>query len=136
MSARAALVGALAALGVVVGIAIPYAVLSASELSVYYGVGPVSPILLSVVAAVAFVALTGVARDATDPATATGAALVLGLALFGLLAWWAIEVAAVVGGLDVSAAFTYHRWALLALAAIVPIATATHARRILRPQGP
>jgi len=136
MPARAPLVGALAALAAILTILAPYAVLASGELAVYYGVGPVSPLVVAVFAAVAAVALLGVARGTADPATTTGAALVLGLTVLALLAWWAFEAGAVVGGLDVAATFDYHRWVLVAVAAVVPLAAAGHAWTVLGPQGP
>lgn len=136
VASRTALVGALAAVAVVVLTLVPIGLLTSSELSVYYGVGPVSPVVVAIFAGVACITLLAVAYDRTDPATTLGVALVLGIAVTGLLLWWAIETSSVVGGLTVAATFDYHRWAMVAIAAIIPTVAAWDAYRTLRPQGP
>lgn len=131
-----------AVLGAVAGVCflgitfLPYAILTQSELSVYYGVGPVSPLVLAVFTVVGVIALAAVAQGRTDPAMTTGAALVVGIVVAALSLWWAIEVGGVVGGLSVSAAFENHRWVVVASALLVPIGAAIEAWKILRPQGP
>lgn len=134
--ATAPILGVVAAGAVIFLTVIPYAFLTRSELAVYYGVGPVSPVVLSVFAAVALIALAGVAAGRTDAATGTGAAVVVGSVLTGLLLWWAIAAGDVVGGLAITATFDGHRWILVAVASIVPITAGWHAWTVLGPQGP
>lgn len=133
---RLPIVGAIAAGGLILLTFLPYAILTAPELSVYYGVGPVSPVVLTVFAAVAGIALAGVAADRTDPAAAMGAVLVVGVVLTALLLWWSLAVRGVIGGLSVSATFEWHPWVLVGVAAVIPITASWYAGTILRPQGP
>jgi hypothetical protein len=97
---------------IVVLLGLPYVVLDPGEISVYYGVGPVSPLYLAVLPAVVAVALSGALRGRTDQATASGASLAIAglLTLFVLM--WAAGVEGVIGGLTVTATFAYHPWVL------------------------
>lgn len=136
VASRTAVLGAVAAVTVIVLTLVPIGVLSSSELAVYYGVGPVSPFVIAVFAGVAGIILLAVAYDRTDPATGTGVSLVLGVAVTGLSAWWAVETSGVVGGLAVAATFEYHRWTVVGVGAVIVAASAGEAWRVLRPQGP
>lgn len=121
-------IGTLAGVVVLLLVALPYAVTDGSEVSVYYGVGVVGPPLLSLFVAVAAVALLSGAAGRSDPATVAGVALVLGVAVAGFAALWALEAGSVVGGMTTSATFDYHRWALLAAATVLAAAAAWYAR--------
>lgn len=121
MNARtlAARLGAAACLLLVALAALPYLVMDGTEVGVYYGVGPVGPPFLALVATVALVALLSGAAERSDPATVAGVAVVLGvlLVLFGGL--WAVPASGVVGGTTAPAAFDYHPWAVVATALVV-----------------
>lgn len=125
---RVGLAGALAVLGLV---AVPYLVLDAGEVAVYYAQGPVSPLYFTPFAAVAVVALLAAARDRSDPAVVAGVALVVGLGLAALAAAWAVAAGAVVGSLDVDATFDYHRYAVVAAGLLLALGGVLGARRYL-----
>jgi hypothetical protein len=114
MSARlAAQVGTLLAVLLLGSLVFPYAVLDGGEITVYYGVGPVSPLFLLVLPAVTAVALTGMLRGRSDPALAAGASLAISALLLLFVGLWVVEVGDIVGGLTVPPSFEYHRWVLL-----------------------
>lgn len=136
VTSRTAVLGAVAAVTAIVLTLVPIGVLSPSELSVYYGVGPVSPFVVAMFAGVAGITLLAVAYDRTDPATTTGVSLVLGVAVTVLFAWWAVAADGVVGGLAVAATFEYHRWTLVATGVVIAATSAWEAWRVLGPQGP
>lgn len=120
-------------------LALPYAVLDGSEVSVYYGVGPVSPLYLAVLPAVTLVALLGAARGRSDPVTAAGASIAVAGSFVLLVGLWALAAGDVVGSLTVAAAFDRHRWALLVAGAGLLATTGWFARAALSgtvPQGP
>lgn len=120
-------------------LAVPYVILDSGELSVYYGVGPVSPLYLAVLPAVMAVAVSGALRRRTDPATAAGASLAIAALLTIFVLMWAAEVDAVIGGLTVNASFEYHPWALSAVSVALLLAVGGFAVRAMRgqvPQGP
>lgn len=112
----AARVGAGLCLVVLGLLLIPYAVLDGGEISVYYGVGPVSSLYLIVLPPVTAIALLGADRRRSDPATAAGASVALSTLLLLFVGLWTVGVGDVVGGLTVGPEFGYHRWALLATA--------------------
>lgn len=120
-----------AAVAVVLLVLVPYAVANPGAIGVYYG-GLVGPPLAGLFAAVAAIGLAGAARERTDPATGAGVVVVLGVLTLALLAPWAAGVSpAVVGGMTTVAAFQYHRWALVAAAAVLVAAGAWFARAVL-----
>lgn len=131
--------GALLSLVVLGLLLLPYGLLDASEISVYYGVGPVSPLFLAVLPVVTAVALLGGARGRSDPVTAAGAAVAVSGVLGVLVGLWMTEAGAVVGGLTVDAVFDRHRFALLTATAILFVITAVFAKAALSgdvPQSP
>jgi hypothetical protein len=112
-----ALAGAAVAAAAAVLVTLPYLVVDASAVAVYYDAGPVTPVFVGVLAVVAGVALVSGAQDRSDPATVAGVAVIFALFMAGLSLAWATAVdPAVVAGLPVSAWFDYHRWAVVAAA--------------------
>lgn len=140
MSVRlAAQVGTVISVLIVGLLLVPYALLDSGELTVYYGVGPVSPLYLLVLPAVTAVALTGMLRRRSDPALAAGASLAISLLLLLFVGVWMLEVGDVVGGLTVPSVFEYHRWALLGGSLALGLVTLALAWRTLSanvPQSP
>jgi len=129
LTARLTLVGALAYL---VAATFPYAVANVSEVGVYYGVGPLSPLLLLAPVGIALIAVFSGAKRRSDPATMAGIALVMGVTTALLTALWALPAGSVVGGMaSVSATFAYHRWALLLAACLVAAGGAGYAAAVL-----
>ncbi|MFB6120630.1 MAG: hypothetical protein ABEJ68_05885 [Halobacteriaceae archaeon] len=115
-------VGALACLALLALLAAPYALFDAATVQVYYGVGPVSPLVVALFAGVAFVALGSAAAGRADTATVAGLALVVGVGAVLITLSWALSAAGVTGGLPTSAAFGYHRWGLVAVSAALALA--------------
>lgn len=111
---RAAGLGLGAATVLVALVLVPYALSDPRAVGVYYA-GLLGPPLAGLFAAVAAIALLGATRDRTDPPTAAGVGVVLGVLTLGLLVPWAVGVSpALVGGMTTVALFEYHRWALVA----------------------
>lgn len=125
-------IGAAACLAVVLLVLLPYLVVDATGLGVYYDAGPVGPPVLALLAGVAAVALLAAARGRSDPATVAGLALVVGLVTTVLALLWALAVTPdVVGGLSELAALEYHRWAVVAACAAVTASAGWYARLVL-----
>lgn len=111
---RAGGLGVGAAVAIVLLVLLPYAIADPRAVGVYYA-GLVGPPLAGLFAAVAAIAFLGAMRERTDPPTAAGVTVVLGVLTLGLLVPWAAGVSpALVGGMTTVAAFEYHRWALVA----------------------
>lgn len=131
-SQRAAGLGVTAAAALVVLLVVPYALVDARALGVYYG-DLVGPPLAGLFAAIAAIALLGAARGRTDPPTAAGVAVVLAVLAVGLLGRWALGVSpALVGSLTELAAFEWHRWALAAAGVVQLAAGSWYARTAVR----
>lgn len=121
-----------AALAVVLLVVLPYGVADAGAIGVYYGGDLIGPPLAGLFAAVVGIAMLGAARDRTDPPTAAGVAVVLGLLVVGLVVPWALGVSpALVGGLTTVAAFEWHRWILAAAGLTLLTAAAWFAFRVV-----
>jgi hypothetical protein len=114
--------GLLAALALLALVALPYALFDAASVGVYYGVGPVSPTLVALFAAVAVVAQGAAAADRTDPSLVAGVTLVLGLGAVAVTLPWALAASGVAGGLPTDAAFDYHRFAVVGAGAALALA--------------
>ena len=99
--------------------AVPYVLALPATVATYYRVTAVGPPLAALFAVVAAVAVLAGATGRTDPATAAGASVVLGLFVAGVSVWWALAVRPeTVASVSAADAFQHHRW-LLALAAVV-----------------
>ena len=125
--------GILGCLAVVVTLALPYLVSTGwgSQLGRYYAAGPIG------VGAVLFFALVGVvvflagARGRTDATTAAGISLALGVVALLVALLWAMSVSLQpLFGFPASW-ITDHRWYVVAVTAIVPVAAALYARAVL-----
>lgn len=128
---RAASLGVGAAMAIVALVLVPYALADPRAVGVYYA-GLLGPPLAGLFAAVAAIALLGARRGRTDPPTAAGVVVVLGVLTLGLLVPWALGVSpALVGGMTTVAAFEYHRWALVAAGLVVIAAGGWFARAAL-----
>jgi hypothetical protein len=118
---------------------IPYSVLDGGEISVYYGIGPVSPLYLIVLPPVTAIALLGADRGRSDPAMAAGASVAVTTLFVLFVGLWTLGVGDVVGGLTVGTEFAYHRWALLGVACTLELTVGVFAWHTLStevPQGP
>ncbi|WP_435360295.1 DUF7548 family protein [Haloarchaeobius sp. DFWS5] len=124
-------VGIVAALTFLVAIFFPYVTLSSasvSALGTYYGFGPVGPPYLSLFALVVLVVFAAGREGRTEPDLAAGVTLVVGLATAGLTFLWAIAVSGdVVSSIGTETWLSYHRWAVLAVALVLPVAATWYA---------
>jgi hypothetical protein len=126
-------VGLVAALAVLVVVAVPYVLIPARDVGVYYSAPTFVPIHLVVglFAMVAVVVFAAGHNGRTDPPTAAGATVVLGGFMALLVLWWAVAVGDLVGSFDVTASFDYHRWLLLVATAAVAASGWWFAREVL-----
>ncbi|WP_115862611.1 DUF7548 family protein [Halorussus litoreus] len=126
-------VGVIAALAVLLAIAVPYAIIDATEAGVYYGAPTFVPVhlLVGLFALVAIIVFAAGRNGRTDPPTAAGATVVLGGFMAAVVLWWAVAVGGLVGSLTEQAAFDYHRWLLLATTLAVAASAGWYARDVL-----
>jgi hypothetical protein len=129
----APLVGVAACAAVVAALVAPLVLIPdpGTELGVYYAFGPAGATVLGALAPLAVVVFLAGRRGRTDPATAAGLTLVLGVGMFVLAALWAFAV-------DVEVVFSFsaawmgsHRWVVLGLTTLVPASAAVYARAVL-----
>ncbi|QIB73649.1 hypothetical protein GL213_10960 [Halogeometricum borinquense] len=128
-------VGAVASLLLALVVFAPALLISGSNASVadYYAAGPVG------ISVVGFFALLGIiiflagAQERTEPAIVAGLTLVLGVAMLAFAVIWAFS-------LDQTLLFSFpsqyawianHRWAVIGLTAVVPVAAGVYSRRVL-----
>jgi len=125
--------GILGCLAVVVTLALPYLAASdwGAQLGQYYTAGPLG------VGAVLFFALVGAvvflagARGRTDPTTAAGISLALGIVALLVALLWAVSVSLQpLFGFPASW-IVDHRWYVVAVTAVIPLAAALYARAVL-----
>ena len=102
-----------------------------TELGLYYAAGPAGVTALGFLAPIAVVVFLAGRRGRTDPVTAAGLTLVLGIGMVGLAASWALAV-------DPQLVFNFsaawmgnHRWVVLGVTALVPLSAAAYARAVL-----
>lgn len=127
----AARLGIGAGVVIVLLVLVPFAIADVRAVGVYFG-GLVGPPLAGLFAAVAAIALAGASRGNTDPPTAAGVVVVLTVLTLGFLVRWAATVSSsLVGGMTELAAFQYHRWALVAIAAVLLAAGAQYTRQVI-----
>jgi len=127
---RAGVAGCLA---VVLALAVPYVLVTdpGTGLSVYYRAGPAGAGVVGFLAILSVVVFLAGLRDRTDPPTAAGIALVLGVATLLLALLWALAVPR-----DIVLGFPadwmgWHRWAVVAVTGVVPAAAAAYAREVV-----
>jgi hypothetical protein len=108
--------GVAAALAVLAVVVVPYFLVPARDVGVYYSAPTFVPIhlVIGLFAMVAVIVFAAGRNGRTDPPTAAGATVVLGGFMALLVLWWAVAVGGLVGSFDVPASFDYHRWLLLA----------------------
>lgn len=130
----APLVGIVGCLLVAGLLAVPYVLVRTSPgttLATYYGTGALNPLVAGVFALVAVIVLAAGREERTDPVTAAGIGLSLGVFLFAVVALWALTVPEeVVLGMDAPQIMQYHPWVTTAAAASVPAAAAWWARTL------
>ena len=134
-------VGIVASLLVAVLLAVPYGVVDGEAVANYYGAGVLSPWVGGLLALVEVVVFAAGREDRTDPETAAGFGLGLGVATVAVFALWAVTVPAevplqlttdepLVGPLTTGTVVEYHRWVTAGAALFVPAAGAWYARAL------
>ncbi|WP_135304625.1 DUF7548 family protein [Haloarcula amylovorans] len=113
-------------------LAVPYLLVeTTSAVGAYYASGALSPVIPAVFALVAIIVFAAGREGRTDPSVAAGAAIVLGLFIVGLTLLWAMTVpVSLVLGLTESTLIEHHRWAVVAVALLVPLGAAWFARAL------
>jgi hypothetical protein len=129
----APLVGSVACGAVVAALVAPLVLVSnpGTELGLYYAAGPAGGTALGFLAPVAVVVFLAGKRGRTDPATAAGLTLVLGLGMLALAASWAFAVDPELVFNFSAAWMGYHRWVVLGVTALVPLSAGLYARAVL-----
>ena len=128
-------VGAVASLLLAVVVFAPALFVSAQSglVADYYASGPVGVSIVGFLGLLSVVVFLAGAQDRTAPATVAGLTLVLGVAMLALALLWALTV-------DRTLLFSFparyawianHRWAVVAVAALVPVAAAVYARDVV-----
>jgi len=126
--------GALGSLVLAVVLSAPYALINTQPqlLGDYYGAGPLGitgGIFLATLGVVIFLSSV---RGRADAELVAGIMLVVGTAIFGLTALWAVSIDPVVlFSFPSNAAWIeYHRWVSLAVSAVVAAAAAAYAAAV------
>ena len=129
----APLVGSVACAAVVAALVAPVVLIAdaGTELGVYYAFGPAGATVIGALAPLTVVVFLAGARGRTDPETAAGLTLVLGVGMFVLTALWAFAVDADVVFSFTAAWMGSHRWVVLGLTALVPASAAVYTRAVL-----
>ncbi|MFD1633887.1 DUF7548 family protein [Haloplanus ruber] len=129
----APVLGIVGCLAVVVVLALPFALFPdwGTELGRYYTSGPLGVGTVLALALVGGIVFIAGARGRTDPTTAAGIAVPLGVVAFVVALWWAIAAP-----LDPLFGFpaswiTGLRWIVVAVTGVVPLAAALYAWAIL-----
>jgi len=109
-------VGTVVALSVAGLLVLPYVALEAGAAAVatYYGFGPMSALVVLILALVTAVVFASGRQGRADPSTAAGTALGLGVVATALAVAWALSVPeSFVFGLTTREWIEYHRWSVV-----------------------
>lgn len=130
----AAGVGLAGCVAVLIALAAPYVLVpdSDSALGVYYGAGVAGAGAVGFLALVGVVVLLAGIRGRTDPPTAAGIAVVVGAATVVLAVAWALAVPRELVLSFPAEWMGWHRWAVAAVALVVPLGSVAYAREALR----
>jgi hypothetical protein len=120
-------------LAVVVSLALPYVAVSGwgRELGRYYAAGPLGVWGLLFFALVGVVVFLAGARGRTDPTTAAGIALTLGVVSLLVALSWALSASLEPLFGYPASWITDHRWVVVVATAFVPLAAALYARSVV-----
>jgi hypothetical protein len=129
----APLVGSGACVACVAALVAPFVLIPdpGTELGLYYAFGLAGGTAAGFLAPVTVVVFLAGRRGRTDPATAAGLTLVLGLAMVAFSVSWALAVDPELVYSFPAAWMGYHRWVVLGVAALVPVSAAAYARAVL-----
>jgi|AntRauTorcE11898_2_1112593.scaffolds.fasta_scaffold00579_10 hypothetical protein len=127
-------IGAVGCLVLAVVLSAPYfAITTQSQLlGDYYGAGPLGVIGAIFLATLGVVIFLSSVRGRADPELVAGIMLVVGVAIFGITALWAVSIDSVVLFSFPSNAswIEYHRWVSLALSGVVAAAAGIYAAAV------
>lgn len=127
---RPATAGLLASVLTALAVLVPYALpgIDGRAVETYYGYGLLGGWSVLIVALVAVVVFAAGRQRRSDPATAAGAGLSLGVVATVLAAAWAFQVPrSVVTQVETHSLFVYHRWVLVAASIAIVLAGAWYA---------
>jgi hypothetical protein len=129
----APLVGSAACVACVAALVAPFVLVpnAGSELGLYYAFGPVGGTAPGFLAPIAVVVFLAGRRGRTDPVTAAGLTLVLGLAMLAIVASWAFAVDPELVFNFPVAWMGYHRWVVVAVTTAIPASAGVYARAVL-----
>lgn len=128
----AADIGAAASIAVILLAALPYALGTPAAVGAYYDVGILGPQYFGIGAAVTAIVFRSARTGRTDPATAAGTTLAIGMVVALLAITWALSPdPTVVGGVHTADWFDYHRWLLALVALVVPLSAGIYANAVL-----
>lgn len=121
------LVGIVACLLLLGGLAVPFFFASGNEVGLYYDSGALNPMIAGLFAVVAIVVFAAGRENRTDPALAAGVALTLGVFAVVVVVPWALTVR-----VDVlaNATLSAHPTVLAVLAVFLPVSAAWYARSL------
>lgn len=122
-------VGIVACLLVLVGLAVPFVLASGSEVSLYYDSGALNPLIAGLFVVVAIVVFAAAREGRTDPALGAGVALTFGVFTVMVVVAWSLTVRVDVLNSAIAAS---HPTAMAVLSLLVPLTAAwyAHALRI------
>jgi hypothetical protein len=119
--------GIVACLAVLLTLAWPFAVETATSVGLYYATGAVTPYAAGLLALVGVIVFAAGREGRSDPSLAAGAGLVFGLFIAAISVLWAFTARVdVLGG--ASALLSSQRWVLAAVSLAVPLAGIWYAR--------
>lgn len=134
--------GIVASLLLVVLVAVPYFVVeNAGAVRSYYGAGALTPWASALMALVAVIVFAAGREGRSDPDTAAGAAVGLGVVTVLVAVVWAVSVPAdvplqlttdrsLLGPLTTATVIEYHRWVVAAVSVLPGAAAAWYARAL------
>jgi hypothetical protein len=129
----AAALGTAGCVAVVVSLALPYVAASGwgTALGQYYAAGPLGVWGLVFFALVGIVVFLAGVRGRTDPTTAAGIALAIGVVALLIALVWALSASLEPLFGYPGSWITDHRWIVVAVTAVVPLAAALYTRSVL-----
>lgn len=120
-------VGIVACLLVLAGLAVPFLLASGSEVSLYYDSGALNPLIAGLFAVVAIVVFAAAREGRTDPALGAGVAMTFGVFTVLVIVAWSLTVRVDVLNSSIAAS---HPTALAAISLLVPLTAVWYARAL------
>jgi hypothetical protein len=122
--------------GLVVAVLLPFALIPGTGVGTYYSWWTLGPVSLVVVAVLVAFAIVLRSLDVIGPETLAGLTLGLGLWLVLVAVGWSVSVPRpLVMGIPTFEAMLYHRWVLVAFAALAFLTSIWYASQVLSSPG-